>query len=367
MKKIFLLLLILIPQCAFGWNCRPCCGYLQPGGWWGSVDYLLMWRRSRFFPPIVTTNPTTSPVLSDPATTVLFGNKRYTDGPQSGVRGDFGVWLDCCCIGVGTSAFVLDDEKINFKIDGTPLGTPILGRPFTLPGGSQGVELISFPALALDGHINIRSSNEIWGWDAYLRKRLPSRCRVVSSFDGLAGFMVTEIDDKVRIHSRTILPIGPTRISYTDHFQCKNNFLGAMLGFEAKLAISNLEFALRGKFGLGAMVKKIRMKGLFIEDAPESHTRLENEGFFARGNFLGKRKWTQFEIVSQASAVLRYRFCPNMYISGGYNVAYWPSVMLSGEQLSLEAFGSTTVAVPFVRRDKKFWMQGFSAGLYFNY
>src|SRR5262249_47658578 len=149
----------------------PCCSRLRPCGWWGSAEYVHFWRKSRFFPPLVTTNPLAVPVLSDPNTRILFGNEKLGGGSKSGAKGDFGVWISRC-LGAGASLLVLADEKIDFEINGGPTGTPILGQPFfNTVAGAQDVVLISFPLLAFNGHIDIASTNRFWTGDLYLRRR----------------------------------------------------------------------------------------------------------------------------------------------------------------------------------------------------
>src|SRR5262249_41287155 len=144
-----------------GWR-RPLCGLLsclwQPGccdnkpyDIWFSTEYLLWAIKGANTPALVTTSPAGTPraeagVLSNPATTVLFGGK-IAQEDRSGLRFTLGFWFDDDqCIGLEGSYFFLGDRSVNFR--DSSAGSPILARPFfNATTGMEDSELIAFPGV----------------------------------------------------------------------------------------------------------------------------------------------------------------------------------------------------------------------------
>src|SRR5262249_10120904 len=147
------------------------------------------------------TNPVNPPILSDPNTTILFGNEKLGCPPKSGFRFDGGIRITEC-FGIGAGFFNLATERINFSISGDLSGNPILGRPFfDNATNTESVDLISFPSLPpiIDGFIDISALNRIWGADVYAR--LPGYRTCDLRFDVLAGVYFNQITDNLTIVS----------------------------------------------------------------------------------------------------------------------------------------------------------------------
>lgn len=373
MKFRLLLLFFLLPQFCFGYYVhRPCCFKLQACGWWGSAEYLYLWRKARFFPPLVTTNPTAAPVLSDPDTTILFGNESIGGRPKSGARGDFGIWFTRC-LGFGVGGFVLAQEKKGFHLQGNEFGDPIFGQPFfNTATGLQDVHLLSFPLLQHNGSIEIETKNRLWGFDFYARRRMVACGHF--SFDLLGGFLYNTIQDNLEVISQTTAPLFLRTDRITDSFSCSNTYYAGFVGALGDLRKGKLAVQVRGNVGFGNMCKQTHISGTTITQTLPGPRITVNSGLLAQPSNIGEHKKTTFAISPQVTASLQFRMYPHIWLTAGYTYMYWQSVALSGEQVNLD-INPTQVPGPIVgepspffhERLTSFWVQGLNAGLYFCY
>jgi len=374
MKHKFLLLFLLIPQLVSAYYVNhPCCDILQPCGWWGSAEYMYAWRKHRFFPALVTTNPTAPPILGDPGTTVLFGDEFVGGNAKSSFRADFGVWISRC-IGAGISGYSITQEEIKFSLDGGPTGTPIFGQPFfnTLTG-VQSVNLLSFPGAQINGHIDIEANNRIWSFDLYARYRFLGSC--CFKFDLLAGFLYNSLTDNLVVNTFTSGIIPPLNASVSDNFSVKNQFYSGLIGFVAEWRSCSWAVNVIGKVGLGNMHRHVEISGFTAAGLAGTSTIIGsvNSGFLAQPSNIGTHTHTQFEAVSQISTNIQLKIWPHIWATLGYTYIFWPSVDLAGNQIDLninptQIIGLIGAPAPlFHENPTSFWAQGVTAGLYFCY
>jgi Putative beta barrel porin-7 (BBP7) len=380
LKVLILLFLCLIfPKASYAYYVyRPCCcNCNRLAGWWVDADYLLAWRRDRFYPPLLTTNsivPPTPPVLGDPNTIILFGNQKLGCSPRSGFRFDGGLRITEC-FGIGAGFFNLATERINFSASGDLTGHPVLGRPFfNRATGMEDVELISFPSIPpiIDGFFDFSAVNRIWGADVYMR--LPGYRNCDFKLDVLAGIYFNQIDDNLTITDHHTVPLLPPVIppgfnlflvtKVKDQFKSSNNYYAGMLGFTADWRCQNWAIRSTLKVGLGNMRQVTKIKG--TTTILNQFTGLEevlDEGLLAQLNDnIGRHCHNRFEVVPDFSIKLQYRAWARLWLSVGYNVIYWPGVVLAGEQVNLRINPAT-----FPNKNTNFWMQAATAGVYIFY
>lgn len=380
MKKYFLLL-FLIPEMCYALLPNYCQRFQLPG-WWGSGEYLLIWRKKRYYPPLVTTSPvgtdaSEAGVLGFSTTTILFGDEAIRKSPVSGGRLDLGFWM-LPCLGFGGGFANFGDEKIHYKIEGDADGVPIIARPFfDLDAGVQSSELISFPGPPEadregSGRLDLKTSNKIWLGDLYVRYSMLKSCCV--RLDLLGGFRYTRVDDDLDITTRSIFlgTLGPvpsgTRFEEADHFKASNDFYAGLIGFLGELRSQCWGVQVVGKVGLGNMVKKTSIWGYENVRLPGGTIIQFDEGLLARRSNSGKHSQNEFEIVPEINAQLQLRIWPNIWITAGYQYIFWPKIFLAGEQVELDIDRSNTTPYPiFPAHDKSFWAQGFTTGIYFLY
>lgn len=372
MKFRLLFLFLCIPKLCFAYYvCRPCCSWYQPYGWWGSGDYLLFWRKSTFFPPLLTTNPNASPLLSNPNTTILFGNGDKRPGPESGARVDGGMWLTKC-VGVGCGGLFLSESKIEFTQNGDGAGNPIFGQPFfdVSAGGIEDVNLLSFPTLQLNGHFDLKDSNSISCVDVYARYAfLNSRC---FRFDLIGGYIYNQIIDSLEINTRTTTPLLET-VEVGDRFKVYNNYSAGLVGLILEWKSCNWLLSVTGKVGLGTMRKIVKIHGATTTTVAGSTTVVDS-GFLAQPSNSGVHIREKFETASQIMGNLHLRIYSHLWARIGYSYLFWPAIDIASEQVNLN-INPTQVPGPMVgplapifhEKHTSYWVHGLSAGLYVRY
>ncbi len=374
--KLFLFI-FLLQQVGYAYYVHhPCgCNKLQACGWWGSVEYLLLQRKARFLPPLVTTNPAAEPILFAPGTTILFGDKAVRKSPQSGGSGDFGIWFSRC-LGVGLGGFGLGADKVQFSKSGNSAGEPIFGRPyFNVSTGAQDVVLLSFPmaipGIQTNGNINITTTNQVSGFDFYGRYRF-FNCPLFK-FDFLGGFFYTLIRDNVKIHTATTNALLVTT-QVKDQFVVNNRYYAGLIGFHGEWRSCNWAAMVTGKLGIGNMQKQIEISGKTYVSSGGVITSFSPYGFLAQPSNNGVHNKTTFEAVPEINASVHLKVCKNIWVTAGYMYMFWHKVALAGDQIDLNV-NPTQISGPLVgspapifhEKLTSFWIQGFTTGLYFCY
>jgi hypothetical protein len=128
-------------------------GYFGPcSGWtyWGSVEFLLWWRKSQEFPPLVTTSPVgtstnVAGLLGAPDTQVLYPTESQGSDARPGARLTLGVWFDPCEFsGFGARLYTLGETTSSYDVDSDSF--QILARPFyNLTAHKEDVDLVADP------------------------------------------------------------------------------------------------------------------------------------------------------------------------------------------------------------------------------
>jgi len=342
-------------------------------GWWSYADYLLVWRKERFYPPLVTTSPAgtsegVAGVLGQSTTSILFGGQDMGNAPESGVQGEFGVWVTKC-VGAAVGAFVLGTERMGYSIVSNSVGAPIIARPYTNTSGAPTAQLLSFPNVSTNGTVDIYTNNSIWGWDIYARLRKIRNRRLTLDF--LGGFIWTQLIDDLDIVAWNI-PSGAAGATNTqDQFFCSNQYYAGLVGLDLEWCCGCLRLDLTGKMGLGSMVDSVTITGSTITPTPTTYSG----GLLALPTNIGTYSRAMFEICTFVDAKVRYSILGHLFLELGYNFLYWPRVSLAGNQVDLtvnttQQQGGTLAgsATPvFLNTLSSFWTQGISAGLHLVY
>lgn len=345
--------------------------YYNACGWWGGADYVLSWRKERYFPPLVTTSPTgtaqdSAGVLGLSTTSILFGDEDIGNSPQSGVRVDVGIWATRV-LGFGTSVIGLGTEKKGYTSNSNSSGSPIIARPFfNVSTSAQDAELIGYPAVQTNGAIDINTTNRIWGGDIYARYHRFGTRRWSADF--LLGFNYLQVTDNLDISTETTASGTITRRN--DHFHCRNNYYAGLLGAEVEWASPIVILSVRAKVGVGNNISVTDIRGHSVTGSTHSAG-----GLLALPTNIDRHSRHTFEVVPQLNARLRLVAKGHFFVQVGYDMIYWPKVAFSGEQVDLNlnitqqdsGTLSGTHAPIFNLNNKDFWAQGIAAGIYFTY
>ncbi len=360
MKKYLILLLLLIPQVCDAVCLLPnYCRRFQLPGWWGSGEYLLTWRKERYYPPLVSTEAIGTGVI-------LFGDKYYSDSPKSGGRGDLGFWM-LPCFGFGATFFALGEESVHYSITGDASGNPTFGRPYFDANGTSEFDVISEAGSNGSGFIGIKTTNDIWCYDLYTRYRYLETKRIKVDF--LAGFRSLSLRDDLNIATDTTnLGVGGEQTHEEDHFRAKNDYYAGVLGVIGEARTCNWGIQVIGKVGLGNMVRNVDISGLTRITQLSGLVTETNVGFLATTANIGKHSHNKFEVIPEINAQLQLRIWSHMWLTAGYQYIFWPSVFLSGEAANIHSnINTSPPEFSYLNRTRSFWTQGFTTGIYILY
>ena len=333
-------------------NCGGCDACRSPR-FWVSAGYLLGWRRGRHLPPMVTTSPLGTDrdeagVLGQPNTTILFGNRSYEDGPQSGGEVMLSYKLrEDGRTSIGVRGFALANEKIGFTAQATG-DEMILAQPFHNGFLDEAdAYLLSFPNLS-DGSIDIQGTNELFGGEAFMVRNIPlGRGRlsyllteVFDRVDLITGYHFTRMNDGLTVASTLIdrepgglIPEG-TEFDRTDWFDTRNEFHGWSFGMLGRTNRGPFTFTALGKASLGDMKQMAKIDGQTITRAPlGGPVVVTDTGFLAQATNIGEFERHRFAVVPEARLNLAYQLNKKTSVNVGYWFMYWNRVLTAGDQI----------------------------------
>jgi hypothetical protein len=232
--------------------CKTC----RPPMWWLRSDGLLWWRKGRDLPVLVTSNTEAS---SDPGEIVLFGGEIEGGSPQGGARIDFGTWLDTEeCLGIGGRFWGIGEERTRFHADSETLPDQTIERPFIDAVTGPDSFIVSDPFTPFAGSIDVVTSSEVLGADAYARM---AWCRMCDfRVDLIAGYQFTRINESLRID--TDIPDSPLGASRAfDQWQTHNEFHGGSIGLLYESCRGCWTTTCLVKVGLGTMRQTVELIG----------------------------------------------------------------------------------------------------------
>jgi Putative beta barrel porin-7 (BBP7) len=351
------------------------------GEFWASVEYL-RWRiREDTVPPLVTTGPATFPVgfLGNPGTVVLFGGDVDQDS-FSGVRLRAGAWLDPCrTYGVEVGFFCLEE-----RTDRTVFGGPVLARPFTsINTGLPNSEFVAFPGSAT-GNVVIENKTKFCGADILGRCNVCATC--TGRVDVLAGFQYLNLEEELSItETPTFAATAPfpglagLAFVANDTFKTRNQFYGALVGFDATLYSGACYVELLGSVAVGTNRQTLEISGFQRATSPTGAVTVFNGGLLALpGANIGRSAGNECSVVPQIGINVGYQVTPNCSVFAGYSCIYWTNVIRPGHEIDpvldinrIPNFGAAPAAsqlrpaMLFSQTD--FWAQGVNVGIRFSW
>jgi hypothetical protein len=345
--------------------------------WYVDAEYLLWWTRNDRSPPLVTAPPTGSTnTFANP----LVDGKMSSD-PRSGARVTAGYWFtDDHCLGVEVSAFGLGDQRFNRAFTG--LANTNIFRPFFVPGGGTGAELVSFPGrgAALDqriaGTVAVADRTSLWGYEVNLKSCLLCGCDW--HLDGLVGYRGLRLDGNLSVTENLVTgsnspaPLGTT-FQVVDSFKTTNLFNGGQLGLDGECRWGDWSLGAKAKVALGPTHQTVDIFGRTVTTVPGGVPVPVAGGLLAQTTNMGHYSRDQFSVVPEFGLTLGYQCTQHIRALVGYNFLYWSSVALPGKQIDpvvdprlvphlggAPTVGATRPAFPFASTD--FWAQGLTAG-----
>jgi Putative beta barrel porin-7 (BBP7) len=359
---------------------------------WVFADYLLWAEKGQHLPPLVTTSPAGVPlvdpvtgapiagVLGQPTTTVAFD--RFDNPARSGMRIGGGAWFTQDCVwGMDASYWFLAPFSRADAFSGnaaTQVFRPITSAALA-PGGAGFIgptaQFVSIPGL-LNGTATVGETQDIWGLEANLRRRLC--CGPNGWVDFLVGYRHFSMNESLNI-SENLMPLGPggipaTTILIADRFATSNNFNAPQVGVAGQWQFAP-RWSIWGSFRVATGVndETVRIAGSSVLGGT-----VFNGGILALPTNIGTHARDRFAVMPELNLKLAYDITPRLSLYAGYDFLYISNVVRPGRQVDLNVnlnqvppnaptplVGSASPA-PIVRGES-FWMQGVNFGVMYRY
>jgi hypothetical protein len=355
-----------------------------PDRFWIDVENIAWRVRSMPFPfPLaVGGSPIGGGILGAPGSVVLYGNDNVHYGDHFNVlRVSGGFWCnECCTWGLELSGFIQEprSELANFV---APInGNNVLSRPIidALTGQPSAV-LVGFPG-QFGGELFINTRLKMGGAEANVIHRLAYYDMFKLNF--LAGVRYIDQVESLQITSRSVIPSGdpndPNIVDIFDEFACRNQFLGANVGFEAELRCNRFFCDITGKIALGDQNESLHVSG-FTNNRTAGIDTTTQGGVLALAGNSGEFGDNEFAYVPEVTVKLGYQWTQRLSTYIGYNGLYISRLQRPGDQIDPVInpsflpvsqffganFGPVRPANTFNKAD--FWTQGVTFGVSIRY
>jgi len=354
--------------------CNQCCRTLDM---WAQVEYLMWWGKGSHVPALVTTsNPSNVPrpqagVLGFPTTEVLFGDELFGDEVQSGLRGNFGIWLDPVHnVGLGVKVFGLEGDQADFNAAST--GDPVLARPFyNALLGQEDALLIAYidpvDGPIVDGNIAANYKTSFVGTDVFTRIMMERSQH--NRVDLVGGYSYLRLADALSIrsfHTAREPVIDGTTFDIRDNFSTSNVFHGGMLGLQGTRARGRWSADWLTKLSFGNSHQHVRIRGSTVVTPLIGAPQNLNGGLLAQQTNIGDYNNSETIVIPELTVNLNYHLNSNISLGIGYNLIWLSSAITTGpeidrqvnlSQLTGPLVGPARPAFPgFVQDD--YWLQG---------
>ena len=313
---------------------------------WVDIDFIQYWSNGFRAPALVSDSPAGTPttdagVLGIPGTNVLLGNGRIGGDSFSGVRVNFGRWLDDCGkVAITGSIFALGDSTDQtFPGDS---GT-IVSRPFFNADpavNAQDSELVNFPGV-VSGTLNVSTDTDIFSASVGLQRNISccsDRCSCTSRrLDCYVGYRAFSLEDSLEF-VETLQPTGGfvapgTQITVTDSFRTENHFHGVELGFISAYQRQRWTFESSVRVALGNIRQRVRIAGETVVSVPGIAPVVQPYGLLASTSNIGEFERDRFGVLTDTQLELGYWLNCRWKLKVGYNLLFLNSVVRPGDQI----------------------------------
>jgi hypothetical protein len=359
------------PRCCGPGGCLNCptdpCFQCRPNLWLVKADLMLAWRQGRGYPALVTTDPstedsTTSGVLPD--ATVLYDGNSDTTQMRAGLNLDFGTWLnDCQSVGIGGRFFFVGDDAGEFARNSGQ--NSVLAIPFfSVDLGAPSSLLLAHPDIdgeVRTGSVNIRATNQVHGFDAYLRLLY---CRTACGrVDFITGYHTSSVDDQFLLRMQTDGNQLNNDIRLFDEFNTENTFHGVILGILTEHQICCMTLRGKARVSIGNMHQRVDINGGTSVNGVLDQN--EPGGLFTANSNIGSYSQDQFCAVTESGVQLGYFINPNLQFTVGYNLMFWSNVVRPGDQIdtTVDDLNVPPTRPAFDFNTSSFWVQSLNLGL----
>jgi hypothetical protein len=325
--------------------------------WWARTDYLL-WTLTDapINSPLVTTSTAGLPTLTNPTTSVLYGNNPADLRAFSGGRLTLGRWLtDDHLWGVEANAFVLAHQGTSFTASSDAAGSPTLGVPFNV-AGAQLVQPVSVPGISA-GLVSVASSARLWGSQVDLLRNLYRSQSGYINFT--TGFRYLDLQEHLQLNTdqRIIAPVGT--VTSSDSFGTRNQFYGVNLALQSGWQWKRFSVDAVKSVALGTTHQSVDISG-----STTTGLGTVPAGLFTLSSGAGNHVRNQFNAIPQLQVRGGYALTNYLRATVGYDALFFGNVVRPGNQIN-----SNVAMIPNAPAFKGsgLWAQGVSFGIEYRY
>ncbi|MCY2986936.1 MAG: BBP7 family outer membrane beta-barrel protein [Planctomycetota bacterium] len=310
---------------------------------WAGVEYLLWWRNGRYFPALVTTQPSDGTL---PGATVLFGGGEIQEVARPGGRLEVGHWFDNNhCLGIGGHLVAIANAPVNMALTSDQLS--FIARPFWDADPAWNVprmQPIADTSIKQPGRIDLSTGSEVLASDVFVRWLL-YRERW-ARLDFLLGYQFARIDENLVVNTYTdgrAIDKIKAEIYVRDEFSTRNEYNAGHFGLQGEYVRGRWGLELLAKFGFGTMREQVSISGLTktVTGPPPLGVAEKQMGLLALPTNINTYNQDSFCFMDDVGVKLA--FCPveRLKLSVGYSLMYWSNVVRPGDQI--DAFGNQPI------------------------
>jgi hypothetical protein len=344
---------------------------------YGSVDYVLWWRKPVCLQPAtLTTGRSTDAVpgaLGQPNTQVVLGSHRFEFDGTSGVRPFVGGFLTSGgCLALEGEGLIMERAASGQSFRSTS-STPATFLPFQSPTNAQQALPFTIPG-AINGSASAIGSSRLWGAESNLAVHFSLSNRSCLLHGALlVGFRYLDLTLRDALANQQTLAGDPTVSALgASTFTTRNQFYGGQVGWRLTLDRGNWSVEYLNKLAAGDTHVVSQVAGGPLLGGTALAPGLVPGPLLAQPSNVGRRASELATLVPEVGLKLRYRLTENVSLSLGYTLLYWNRILCPGDQMDphlnvtqLPGRGPVTgPALPeplFVHTDT--FAQGLSAGI----
>jgi hypothetical protein len=336
--------------------------------YYGSAEYLFWWVDTQDAPPLLVVDP-----AAGPETVIGDGDLDLDNGERTGVRLNFGKWLNSCqTLGLeGTFLYLIERRP---TLTATSADGTLLARPFINAANNAASGILLTAPGVVSARSEIEMFHRLWGAEANLRKQL---CRFHNGhLDVLAGFRYLQLDEHLAVNDSIQFAVSPAFLSGAlitthDYFGTENQFYGGQLGLQSQFQWGRFNLDLWGKVGLGNNRQSVGINGttaIVGPPAPVGNVSAVG-GVLAQRTNIGQFERDRFAVLPEVGIRVGVRLTDCLRVGAGYSFLYLNNAVRPGDQIDPvvnptqvpQLFQGPLLGQPrpaFLFRESDYWAHG---------
>jgi len=347
------------------------------------MELLLWWPTAQPLPPLVTASRSGAPpILGDPGTALLIGNRAIASQDIAGGRFTLG-WAvnNAQTLGFELVYFFLGSRTLDETVRG--LNNPqarSLGIPFlNATTGREDVFPLAAPGVST-GSVFVSTTTRVQGAEANIVANLADGRAF--RLNGLVGYRFFQVHEGLTVEQMRVRFGAPSTFGpIYDQFDAHNRFHGGQLGLHADITGEWVFCELTGKVALGRTFEVVKIDGATSAYAPVlggvAPVQYSPGGVLALPSNIGRTTENAFAVVPEGTFKIGIKLGDSGRFFVGYNFIYLSDAVRPGDQVdrtvnpaqipALNPTGFVADRPRALLNRSDFWAQGLIIGLETRY